>query len=108
MDEEISKRVRFCRVSELDAKGHVTRWIDEWRDEITAVKTAEGIVTMSSVCPHHGGELVPDAASGRMVCKWHGWEFDLKEGKCQSYNIAACLRIYESRVVDEYLEVERD
>jgi len=50
----------------------------------------------SSVCPHFGGEFAVDVAAGRMRCKWHAWEFDIRSGRCLSNQLKACLREYDT------------
>lgn len=53
---------------------------------------------MDNVCAHRGGPLgqgVVDA--GKIVCPWHGWQFDLKTGKSEQ---SATLRVgvYELKI----------
>ena len=37
---------------------------------------------MDNVCPHEGGPLGMGYVDGsKVVCPWHGWEFDLKTGE---------------------------
>jgi nitrite reductase (NADH) small subunit len=36
-----------------------------------------------NVCPHQGGPLSDGSVDGNIVsCPWHGWRFDLNNGKC--------------------------
>ena len=97
--------IRFCSLSELEAKGRVTRWIEEWRDELSAFSLDSEIVVVSTVCPHFGGELQREPGTRRLRCKWHSWEFDLDTGSCLTYRVAARLRHYPYALRDGYLEV---
>ena len=37
---------------------------------------------MDNICTHHGGPLGQGVISkGKVVCPWHGWEFDPKTGQ---------------------------
>lgn len=41
-------------------------------------------------CPHAGGPLSQGAVEGGMlVCPWHGREFDLASGQCESFTAVA-------------------
>lgn len=50
-------------------------------------------------CPHRGGPLGEGVVQGHLViCPWHGWEFDVKTGRCP--------RIPSARVRSIPLEIE--
>ncbi len=87
--------VEFCAVAEVKARRVVTRWVDELRDEVTALWDGDEIRVISSVCPHFGGEFVfsPDCREAR--CKWHDWRFDVPSGRCLSFGVKTRLRRYE-------------
>jgi nitrite reductase (NADH) small subunit len=56
---------------------------------------------MDNVCAHRGGPLgqgVVDA--GKMVCPWHGWQFDLVTGKSEQ-NSELGVEVYELRIDGE-------
>src|SRR5436853_37901 len=39
------------------------------------------VYAMNGICPHRGGPLIHGALHGHtVVCPWHGWEFDCREG----------------------------
>ena len=39
-----------------------------------------------AICPHQGGPLDEGGVTdGKVMCPWHGWEFDVKTGVC-SFN----------------------
>lgn len=40
---------------------------------------------MDNSCPHRGGPLGEGEIEGGLVaCPWHGWQFDIKTGQCQT------------------------
>ena len=40
---------------------------------------------MDNTCRHRGGPLGEGALAGTAVtCPWHGWEYDVKSGACQT------------------------
>jgi len=62
--------------------------------ELVLVQSAQGIRAYDARCPHQGtllseGEVVGD----QLVCRGHGWRFDLASGKCQS-QAQVCLRSF--------------
>ena len=39
---------------------------------------------LDGVCPHQGGPLGKGVLNGCVVtCPWHGWQFDVRDGKSQ-------------------------
>ena len=80
-------------------------WMGEqvliWSDD-------DGRITVSDAfCPHLGSSLAPDAGgrvgNGRLVCPFHGFEFDVT-GQCVATPYAAAprsarLRVYETREI---------
>ena len=51
-------------------------------DSTYAVCNADGqIYALDGICPHSGGPLGQGALHGTtLVCPWHAWEFDCREG----------------------------
>jgi len=54
-------------------------------DRIVALFNVEGeFFALDGVCPHQGGPLGKGELSGCIVtCPWHGWQFDVRDGKNQ-------------------------
>ncbi len=104
---EIPEKIRFCSVDELHEKVFITKWIDEWRDEISAIfiKEDNDIVVLSTICPHFGGDMELIQNPTRLRCKWHHWQFELKTGKCLSSMMTTCLRKYSFQQNNGFLEV---
>jgi nitrite reductase (NADH) small subunit len=56
---------------------------------------------MDNVCAHRGGPLGQGTISGgKVVCPWHGWEFDPRTGAA-SHNPSACVPVYPIKVEGE-------
>jgi nitrite reductase/ring-hydroxylating ferredoxin subunit len=49
-----------------------------------AVYNVDGeYLAIDNACPHHGAALVDGRVVGTsVVCPWHGWQVDLRTGKC--------------------------
>jgi nitrite reductase (NADH) small subunit len=53
---------------------------------------------MDDVCAHRGGPLGQGIVDrGRVVCPWHGWQFDLKTGKSDQSAMLG-VEIYELKL----------
>lgn len=71
---------------DLRERRRITQWIDELRDELTALSLPEGrILVTSSVCVHMGGEFDVDWDHRQMRCRWHDWCYDLDSGHCVTF-----------------------
>lgn len=80
-------RITFCSLAELRERKRVTRWIEEFRDEVTALEWRGEILVFSSVCLHMGGEFDVDWEKGCLRCRWHAWEFDPGSGECRTFSL---------------------
>ena len=101
----MGSKIIFCERKELIQSKQVTRWIDQWRDEVTAIIHGGEIFVVSSVCPHFGGELKFEKKRSLFRCNWHHWEFNLIDGKCLTFPIAACLWRYDFEIENDKLVV---
>ena len=53
--------------------------------EIALFKYEGKIYAVDAVCPHLGGPLGEGCLDKDLVtCPWHGWQFDVRTGKCES------------------------
>ena len=74
---------------------------------LTRVGTVYGAV--SSRCPHAGGPIDQGSLEeGRIVCPWHGREYDRITGQCEGY--ADSLRSFRVEARDDgvYVQVPDD
>jgi len=65
---------------------------------------------MDNTCLHQGGPLGQGMVeSGRVVCPWHGWEWDPKTGQA-SHNANAKIAVYPMKIEngDVLVEVNSD
>lgn len=52
-------------------------------DRIVALANVEGyLFALDGICPHQGGPLGKGHLEGCLLkCPWHGWRFDVRNGK---------------------------
>ncbi len=56
---------------------------------------------MGNTCAHRGGPLSEGVVDmGKMVCPWHGWQFDLVTGQSEQ-NPALSVPVYELKIEGE-------
>ena len=92
------KEIQYlCNFNELKKKHYIIKFIENWKEEIIIFFdiTENKVKIFSSICPHFGGEIYYDINEKLMKCKWHGWKFCTKTGKCLSYPIIGSLNPYE-------------
>jgi nitrite reductase/ring-hydroxylating ferredoxin subunit len=94
-------RITFCKVEDVEKKSIVTKWVDEWKDEISALIYEGDIYVLSTICPHFGGIFRYNSNNGILRCNWHAWEFSVKTGKLQTYPMATCLKHYHFEITDK-------
>jgi len=97
--------VRIASVSDLPPK-------DEAREFVVGEKTicvanCEGVLSaMDNVCLHRGGPLGQGIVEdGKVVCPWHGWQYDPKTGAV-AHNPAAKVAVYAIKVEGDDVLVE--
>jgi nitrite reductase/ring-hydroxylating ferredoxin subunit len=101
----IPRKLKFCKIEELEESTQITKWVDEWKDEISAYWMEGEIVVLSTICPHFGGEFERISGARRLRCKWHGLEFNLNSGKCLNARISKSLSHYPWSKNDGCLEI---
>lgn len=71
------------------------------------VANVEGTLTaMDNVCLHRGGPMGQGVVEeGKIVCPWHGWQYDPKSGEA-AHNSAARLKVYPIKVEGDDVLVE--
>jgi len=59
------------------------------------------ICATDNVCPHWGGPLGQGRIEdGKLICPWHGWQFDLRTGETPR-KAGIRLAIYKVTVIEE-------
>jgi nitrite reductase (NADH) small subunit len=71
---------RIASKSELPAAGEAKEF--DCNGKLLCVANVAGdLSAMDNVCPHRGGPLGQGVIEGdKLVCPWHGWQFDAKTG----------------------------
>lgn len=71
---------RIGSTSELPPEGEA-REFNCGGQTICVAKANGNLAAIDNVCPHRGGPLGQGVVEGdKVVCPWHGWEFDLSSG----------------------------
>ena len=66
------------------------------------------ISAMDNVCLHRGGPMGQGIIEGgKIVCPWHGWQYDPRSGAAV-HNPAARLRVYPIRIEGDDVLLELD
>jgi nitrite reductase (NADH) small subunit len=73
--------VKLTVQSELPKNGEAKEF--ELGDKVICVANVNGTITaMDNVCLHMGGPIGQGYIEGeRIICPWHGWEYDLRTGE---------------------------
>lgn len=72
--------VRIGSAAELPAPGEA-REFECGAHTICVANVVGTYAAVDNVCPHRGGPLGQGVVEGtKIVCPWHGWEFDLATG----------------------------
>jgi nitrite reductase (NADH) small subunit len=76
-------------------------------DKVICVANVNGTITaMDNVCLHRGGPLGQGMVEdGKVVCPWHGWQWDPKTGEAV-HNPAAKVAIYPIKLQDGDVMIE--
>ena len=62
---------------------------------------------IDNTCKHRGGPLAEGTIEGTMVtCPWHGWEYDVTDGRCET-NPGAASTCFNVRVEGDDVQIEQ-
>lgn len=88
---------KLTTVSELPPAGEAREFTLD--DRTICVANENGKCSaMDNVCAHRGGPLGQGVVEqGKVVCPWHGWQFDLVTGKSEQ-NPDLGVEVYELRI----------
>ena len=98
------KKIYFCSLTELMNKKKITKFLDEFQDEISVFWMNGTPKAVSTICPHFGGEFDYDSKNEILRCQWHGWKFDLNT--CQS--LAKADLYEETSLVGKILKTAKE
>lgn len=88
---------KIATVRDLPPPGEAREFALE--GQMVCVANENGHYTaMDNVCAHRGGPLGQGIAEGgKLVCPWHGWQFDLVTGRSEQ-NTALGVAVYELKI----------
>lgn len=91
--------------SDLPAQGEAREFTVG--QKIICVANVEGEYSaMDNVCIHRGGPLGQGVVEGgKIVCPWHGWEYDAKSGEA-AHNPNAKVTVYPLKIEGEEVFVD--
>jgi nitrite reductase (NADH) small subunit len=76
-------------------------------DKVICVANVNGtIIAMENVCLHRGGPLGQGTIEGgKVVCPWHGWQWDPQTGAA-AHNPSARLAVYPNQIENGNVMIE--
>ena len=74
-------KIYFSSLQELKKNLFITKWFNEIKDEIGGIYDGSNFFFYSSICPHFGGDFKYCKHTKKLRCNWHGWQFDITNGK---------------------------
>ena len=78
--------------------------------DIALFRAGERVYAVGDSCPHMGASLAEGYRDGkRVVCPWHGWAFDLDNGR-SPFEPEECVPVFPVTVEgdDVFVEVEEE
>lgn len=93
----MSDFIKLSSESELPAEGEAREF--PCGDKVICVANVHGTISaMDNVCLHRGGPLGQGLIEGdKVVCPWHGWQYDVKTGAAE-HNPAAKVAVYPLKI----------
>lgn len=74
--------------------------------EIALFQSEGKVYAIHARCPHQGGPMHEGGIYGKMAtCPWHGWEFDVTNGKC-GFNPAIKLPVFKVKEEGEDIYIQ--
>jgi nitrite reductase (NADH) small subunit len=101
----MSEFVKLTSEAELPPPGEAREF--SCGDKTICVANVQGSITaMENVCLHRGGPLGQGAIeNGKVVCPWHGWQWDPQSGEA-THNPRAKLAVFPLKVENGNVMVE--
>ncbi len=90
--------VKVAKVGEVPANSG--RVVQVGGAEVALFNVGGAFFATANSCVHRGGPLGEGMCEGEtVVCPWHGWEYEIKTGKCLT-NPSAQIATYPVKVED--------
>ena len=94
--------VPLFRVSDL-APGQV-RHVKVGKTELAVVRVGDEFHAVSNICRHAFGPLSDGFVEGHeLVCPWHGWRYDVRDGTTDHPGVA--LQLHRLFIANEYVMI---
>jgi len=89
--------IKLIAQSELPREGEAREF--PCGDKVICVANVKGTISaMDNVCLHRGGPLGQGTIEGdKLVCPWHGWQWDPKRGEV-AHNPSAKVAVYPLKI----------
>jgi len=72
--------VRIASVAELPPEGELREFLCD-SGTVCVANSRGNFTALGNACPHRGAPLSAGClADGKLICYWHGWEFQLSDG----------------------------
>ena len=97
--------LRLAFQSELPPTGEAKEF--SYGEKVICVANVNGVISaIDNVCLHRGGPLGQGTIEGdKLVCPWHGWQWDPKTGQA-AHNPAARLSVYTLKIENSDVMIE--
>jgi nitrite reductase (NADH) small subunit len=101
----MSAFVKLASESELPAAGQAKEF--PCGDKLICVANVNGTISaMDNVCLHRGGPLGQGVIEdNKVVCPWHGWQWDPKSGEA-AQNPGAKVAVYPLKIENGTVMIE--
>ncbi|HXZ79363.1 MAG TPA: Rieske (2Fe-2S) protein [Terriglobales bacterium] len=101
----MSDFVRLASKPDLPEEGEAREF--PLGDKTICIANVDGnYCAMDNVCVHRGGPLAQGVvADGKIICPWHGWQYDPKTG-VPAENPALKVAVYPIKIEGEEVLVE--
>jgi nitrite reductase (NADH) small subunit len=98
---------RIAAKSELPGEGQAKEFI--LGNRVVCVANVAGEYSaMDNACIHRGGPLGQGVVEdGKVVCPWHGWQYDPKSGEV-GHNSGVKVAVYPLKIEGEEVMIEAD
>jgi nitrite reductase (NADH) small subunit len=91
---------KLTTISELPPSGEAREFVVDGRQICIANENGK-CSAMENVCAHRGGPLGQGVVEqGKIVCPWHGWQFDLATGRSEQSPTLG-VEVYELKIEGE-------
>lgn len=98
-------KVLLGQLSEMPAEGTAQEFRRNGREYCVA-RVGGRLSAMDNVCPHRGGPLGTGVIDdGKLICPWHGWQFDPATGRALQVPNAG-VEVYPLSVEGDQVYIE--